>query len=246
MADFDANSHVTDPCAETDAATRPKRKRQGGRRNGSRREGIIAALRQCMIDKGYAETSLTDVASIAGMTVSHLLYYYASKDLILLDIADELHRPIVANLASHRDQPPEERIHILADNLSVSNVANSTEMVIIRDIMALAGHRPKLREIFIAQNEVMRTYLEELFAETPRQPGMSALDVAEIASALWVGFMHTVGYDDRLNSNMARRLFRRTLLTLANFEAAPPAVVANPGPRARPKPAAKRPTHREA
>src|SRR5687768_14144321 len=51
-----------------------------------RRGAIRYALFECIRDKGYAATSLGDVASAAGLSPSHVLYYYANKDAVLEDL----------------------------------------------------------------------------------------------------------------------------------------------------------------
>jgi AcrR family transcriptional regulator len=190
-----------------------------------------------MIEKGYAETSLTDLAKAAGMTVSHLLYYYASKELVLLDLADELNAQVLADVTGHQDVPPEERIHVLVDNLFVRGAAGKGEMGLVREVVALSMHRPELRERLSTFSKSMLSYLEGLYAELPRQPGLSALDSAEIASALWMGLFINIDFDNQLTDGVARRLYRRTLLSLANLdETSPPASRKAQAPRTPPEP----------
>jgi AcrR family transcriptional regulator len=43
-------------------------------RGVKRRARILTAFHDCIISKGYAKTTLRDVAQTAGMTASHLLY----------------------------------------------------------------------------------------------------------------------------------------------------------------------------
>lgn len=59
----------------------PAQARAGGKHRG----GIFKALHDCIVEQGYARTSLTDVARAAGMSPSHLLYYFPGKDAILED-----------------------------------------------------------------------------------------------------------------------------------------------------------------
>jgi AcrR family transcriptional regulator len=49
-------------------------------RGVKRRARILAAFHDCIISKGYAKSTLRDVAREAGMTASHLLYYFSGKD----------------------------------------------------------------------------------------------------------------------------------------------------------------------
>lgn len=171
-----------------------------------------------MLAKGYAETSLTDLANSAEMSVSHLLYYYPSKEAVLLDLSDQINDRIWTDVTAYRDEPPEERIHVLVDNVFVHGAIHKSELGLVRELMALSTHRPELQARLSAYNSKMMGYLEDLFSKVPRQPGMSAIDAAEIAGSLWIGLVTNADYDQRLNPSGARRLFRRSLLLLANLE----------------------------
>jgi AcrR family transcriptional regulator len=208
-----------------------------GTRN--RRAGIVSALRRCVLAKGYAETSLTDLANSAEMSVSHLLYYYPSKEAVLLDLSDQINDRIWTDVTAHRDEPPEERIHVLVDNVFVQGAVHKTELGLLRELVALSTHRPELQAKLSAYSRKMTGYLEDLFSKAPRLPGMSAIDAAEIAGALWMGLVTNADYDPRLSYNTARRLFRRSLLLLANLEG-------KDGSDGGAEPAAKKPRTRKA
>jgi len=201
--------------------------------NKDRRGAIVSALRRCMLTKGYAETSLTDLANSASMSVSHLLYYYPSKDAVLFDLTDQINARIWADVTASRDEPPEERVHVLVENVFVHGAVHKSELAILRELIALSTHRPELQAKLQAYNSKMMGYLEDLFSKVPRQPGLSALDAAEVAGAIWMGLVTNADYDQRLNTSRARRLFRRTLLLLAHLDHAPVQAgeVAAPAPR---------------
>lgn len=183
----------------------------------NRRGTIVAALRGCMISKGYAGTSLAALAESAEMSVSHLLYYYSSKEAVLNDLCDQVIKRVLADVTAYHSEPPEERIHILVDNVFIQGALTQPEFGIIRELTALSVHRPELRLKLSDFNRAMIAYLEDLFSKVPRPPGLSALDAAEIAGALWMGLFNNAEFDERLSHGLARRLFRRTLLSLANL-----------------------------
>jgi AcrR family transcriptional regulator len=201
-----------------------------------RRAGIVAALRHCVLEKGYAETSLTDLAKAAKMSVSHLLYYYEGKEAVLLDVARQLNEQIFVDVATHHDEPPEERIHVLVDNVFVRGAITRSELGLIREILALAGHKPALRAALEGYNRRMTGYLEDLFSKTPRQAGLSAEDAAETAAALWVGLAINTDFDKHLGISRARRLFRQSLFSLANLDSTKaPSARTQAGNPARPR-----------
>jgi AcrR family transcriptional regulator len=192
---------------------------RGGAVQGGRRTAIIAGLKLCMKEKGYADTNLTDLAKASGLSVSHLLYYFPNKEAVLLELADEICAGVLSQIIAHREDTPEERIHMLVDNFFIARVIEAGEIGISLEMTTLAMHRPELRAKMAAYNREIVASLEDLFAQTPRVPGLTALEAAEIAGALWMGLFNSMEFDDSLDEKVARRLFRRTLLSLANFAA---------------------------
>ncbi len=184
-----------------------------------RREKIVAALRQAMLVNGYAETSLTDLAKRAGMSVSHLLYYYPSKDAVLVELCEQFVKDAYADVAKDKDKPPAERIRILAGNLFVRGAISRTEFSILRELNALSTHRLEIRKWLRLYDEWVIGYLTDLFEQVPRQPGLSAPDAAEIAAGLWMGLVNNCEYDATLSDKRAEQLFGRTVFTLAGLEA---------------------------
>jgi AcrR family transcriptional regulator len=109
------------------AASAPRELRAAGASN--RRAAIVSALRRCMLEKGYAETSLTDLAKAANMSVSHLIYYYPSKEAALLDLSRQLNEQVLFDVGSHRDEPPQDQIRVLVDNVFVRGAISRDELV---------------------------------------------------------------------------------------------------------------------
>jgi AcrR family transcriptional regulator len=187
-----------------------------GEKLKDRRKTIVAALRRCMVTKGYAETRLTDLARAAGISVSHFLYYFESKEAVLEEVCDEVVEQTLAEVTSYRDDPPEERIHVLVDHVFVSSVTPS-ELGVILELVGLSMHRSKIREKLDRYNREMMAYLTDLFEQVPRQPGVSSREAADIAAAILVGLLTNSQYDSGLDDGRARRLFRRSLFDLANI-----------------------------
>ena len=69
-----------------------------------RRGKIVTALYRCMAKKGYAATTLCDIAEEAGMTSSHLLYYYPGKEAILEAFFRAVTKRIEKEIAELKDR----------------------------------------------------------------------------------------------------------------------------------------------
>jgi AcrR family transcriptional regulator len=64
----------------------------------ARRMQIIAAARTCIATKGYAATTIRDVAAIGGVSTGTVNYYFPNKEALLIaalkDLADETARRV--------------------------------------------------------------------------------------------------------------------------------------------------------
>ncbi len=170
-----------------------------------------------MLTQGYAATSLTGLAKAAGISVSHLYYYYSDKDAILEDLCEEVLSGLLAATISYSDNPPDERLHALVNQVFFSDVVTKSERVILLELNVLAIHRPKIRKQLSQLGHDVRVYVVDLFSKVPRQRGLSAEDAADIALAIWGGMFTNSFNEEHLNDGRARRLVRRTLFSLANI-----------------------------
>lgn len=150
------------------------------------------------------------------MSVSHLLYYYPTKDSILLDLYRGVSETIINDMIANIEEPPEERIHILADHMFASREGQS-DVSLIRDLIALSTHLPELNALMREFSDKTSSYLEDLFSKVPRRPDLTPREAAQLASALWMGLGSNTDFDSRLPPSTARRLFRKSLFSLANI-----------------------------
>ena len=155
-------------------------------RGGKRRKRIFQALHDCIIEKGYAKTTLADVASAAQMTPSHLLYYFSGKDAILEDFFENVAQRIVERMEGFRSETPERRIDLLADLFFAGKGITMSEIGFMLECFGAAVHDTQLHHDKTALDWFCKTYLEELFINSPCGPD-NARDLAEIAYAMLIG-----------------------------------------------------------
>lgn len=53
--------------------------------NPERRERVLRAAAAAMAERGFSETRIADIAERAGMSPGHVMYYFASKEELLLE-----------------------------------------------------------------------------------------------------------------------------------------------------------------
>ena len=184
-------------------------------RGGKRRTRIFKALHDCIVDKGYAKTTLADVARSARMTPSHLLYYFSGKDAILEAYFENVSQRIVERMEGFRTETAERRITLLVDLFFAGKGITMSEIGFMLECFGVAVHDSQLHSEKTTLDRFCKTYLEELFVESPCGAPY-ARDSAEVAYAMLIGLRTAVYFDERIELPRARRLFHASILNLAD------------------------------
>lgn len=180
-----------------------------------RRGSIRYALFRRICDKGYASTSLTDLAAEVGISPSHLLYYYPNKDAVLEDLFAVATRHMHDDLGAMPWDDPSCAFDALSDYYFDGETFSRNEQVAMLQFWALSSNHPALRKTKADFDAELRARLTAAFARTKRLPGLSAHDAAEVAIGLLAGFLSTTYFTDASSSSDVRALFRSTLAHLA-------------------------------
>ena len=187
-------------------------------RNDQRRARIVEALRQCMLERGYAGTSLVDIARGAGMTPSHLLYYYKGKDAILNAYWEDYAESVLARLREIETEPLERRIDLLTEVLLSGEKATQADLGLFLEFCGLAVHHKELYTTKCSFDREFKAWLARQFEESPRKLGPYTKLAAESAYSLLMGLCTSAYFDERLGFPRARALLRHTLRQLAGYE----------------------------
>ena len=71
-----------------------------------RREGVLQAALDVIVERGLANTRMTDIAKGAGMSPGHILYYFESKDDLLMELLRWTDDQLLHQAASDFEQLP--------------------------------------------------------------------------------------------------------------------------------------------
>jgi len=190
----------------------------GNSRGEKRRRRIFRALHDCVVNKGFAKTSLADVAEAAGMYPSHLLYYFDGKDAILEHYFLKVANQLVERIESFRDKSPEEQIDLLTKLYFGGEGITKSEIGFMLECFGVAVNDTALHRGKSKMDKRHKAYLAELFDKTPRGSITGAKDAAEVAYSILVGLRTAVYFDEQLTLSKARRLFRAAMLNIAGFD----------------------------
>ncbi len=190
-------------------------------RRDERLNRILQALHDCIIEKGYARTTLKDVAHSADMSPSHLLYYFRGKDAILDHYFQNISDRILERIEGFKRENPERQIERFADLFFAGKGITKSEIGFMLECFGVAVHHRELRLKKSELDRCCKDYLTELFKQTSGDSAGTdttsrAKDAAEAAYAMLIGMRTAVYFDDRISLARARRLFRAAMLRLAD------------------------------
>ncbi|HMI93408.1 MAG TPA: TetR/AcrR family transcriptional regulator [Polyangiales bacterium] len=182
-----------------------------------RRGKIVLALYRCMGKKGYAATTLCDIAEEAGMSSSHLLYYYPGKEAILEAFFRAVTSRIEHDIHELQDRDAAERIEAIADLFLSAKGLRKADQGVMLDLYGQAVQNKAMRRIKVAHDRRIKDVFVRLFSELSGANEASAEDAAQTAYATLLGLRANSFYDAQLSAAQANRLFKEALLRLAGL-----------------------------
>jgi AcrR family transcriptional regulator len=195
--------------------TRPRRAA------GDRRAQIAEALNACIGKQGYAATSLTDIAVAAGMSPSHLRYFFVTKEGILEFYFERLCDEIIAAIMHIPRTTPEDWLDRFAAYIIGTPRVNREAMGAMIEIFGVALHHPTLavaKERF--DNFIRRVFLDFfLWAGTAR--GIDANMAAYAGWSLEVGMKLNALFQRDFSHEMAGTIFLTEMRRMAGMTALP-------------------------
>lgn len=194
-----------------------KKPGSGQKRGAERRKTILWAFRDCMIKKGYAGTTLADIAGAAGMYPSHLHYYYHGKEAILHEYFQNGATRIKERLEAFRGNPPAEKIDRLAALFFSGAGITKSDIGLMLECFGVAVNDEVLRREKGDLDVWCKEYLRELLAALPGGVMPNVNDAAEFAYATLIGLRTAVYFDANIELEDAHRLFQDLMLKIAGL-----------------------------
>lgn len=191
----------------SDAASRtvPSKTRQ--RRGEHRRRKIFRALHDCIIARGYSNTTLGDIASKAGMSPSHLLYYFQGKERILEDYFADVAEWFLQRIEEIARQPQGEQVELWARLWFGQGEAAHEDIGFMLECFGVAVHDGEMRQTKASFDAACKGHLEALFCAEGLRAPLSAREAAEISYALLIGLRSSVYFNKRMSATIASRCF---------------------------------------
>ena len=184
-------------------------------RGDQRRRLIFRSLHDCILRKGYVKTTLADIAQQAGMSASHLLYYFKGKEAILEQYFANVSVIFLDNIVSITSNPADCQLPMLADFWFKSEASTKQEIGFMLECFGAAVNDPTLLETKAKFDQRFKTQLAGIIAATAGMTGDQSDDqigqLAEITYALMIGLRSSAYFSDELDLDAAHQLFCTTV-----------------------------------
>ena len=202
----------------TRAKASPAKPERRDSRGDKRRRLIFRSLHDCILEKGYVKTTLADVAEGAGMSASHLLYYFKGKEAILEQYFANVSVQFLERLDRFSQQEPREQIQSLADFWFKGEASTRKEIGFMLECFGAAVNDDVLRVTKAEFDMRCKAYLADIFDNAPSVFMDDAKDAAELSYALMIGLRSAVYFDQDIDLEDAHRLFLSSMLSMCGLD----------------------------
>ena len=162
----------------------------------ARREQILSAAKRCFVRNGFHETSMQDLFAEAGLSAGAVYSYFASKDEVILAIAEENLRDVLALIHTLATDPDRKGIgSTLASVLEMIRRKNADDDLgpVAVLVWAEALRNPALHQRFQKSLTQLRRDLAKVVKEQQRAgtlpSGVGADGIASLLLAVVPGFI---------------------------------------------------------
>jgi len=154
----------------------------------SRKQVLDAALRE-LSERGYARTSVSDIAAAAGMSKGAVHYHFDSKDDLIEQVLARCFEAMSEKLREAWDVSgtAEERVCRTLRAMRAMRRGGGTELRVLADLMAQGIHDERLRKPIVAMLQLSRKQIVEHMVVSLKALGLEPKVPAEALARLLLG-----------------------------------------------------------
>ena len=183
------------------------------------RKGKIAlALDDCIREKGYAGTSLTDIALKAQMSPSHIRYYFESKEQILEFYLEAICAQLIHDIAKIPKKTPLRWVKDFTAYFITNPELNRSTVALMVEIFAVSAHNPKMMKIKSDYDTFIRKTLADFFVWAGTAKGVKPSDAAYQLWVLEGGLKFNSMFQEDFSKAKAGVIFETEILRLAGLK----------------------------
>jgi len=152
------------------------RPRRTYKKSETSRQQVLEAAMRALAERGYARTSVSDIASAAGMSKGAVHYHFESKDDLIAQVLERCAVAMRDRVRDAWDAPgqPHERVRRALREMREARRTGSPELRVLADLMAQGIYDEKLRgaisQMFVQNREEVHRHLARGFEELGLKP----------------------------------------------------------------------------
>lgn len=182
-----------------------------------RRVRIANAMDNCIRDKGYAATTLTDIAVEAAMSPSHIRYYFDGKHEILEFYLEATCEEITREISAIARRTPAQWLDDFTAYFFGSPAMSREAIAVLVEVFAAAVHNPKLARIKAKYDEFIRKTFLEFFRWAGCAEDVTPMDAAYMAAALESGMKFNAVFQKDFSREKAAKTFLAEMRRMAGI-----------------------------
>lgn len=182
----------------------------------AQRHKIAAALGRCIRIKGYAATSLTDIAIASEMSPSLMRYYFSTKEEILEAYYRLVSDRIMADLMQIKRESPEQWLGDFSKYVIVAGM-NKASLSMLIEVFAVAVHHAPLANLKSRYDSFMERIYLEFFQWSGTARGIAPRSAARTARALELGIKMSALFQGQTDAKSSEGLFLSEMKRLAGM-----------------------------
>lgn len=113
----------------------------------SARDTILEAAETCFAERGYAATSVRQIAELAGVNPAMIHYYFGNKEALLRTVLEEALEPLARNLEAMQQSDAVAPERIARELMTLIAAHPRLPYLVVREVMLPGG---VMREHFVA------------------------------------------------------------------------------------------------
>jgi AcrR family transcriptional regulator len=176
------------------------------------RQRLLAEAQRLFRERGYAATSLEQIAEAADVTKGAIYGHFASKEDLMVSAIEAVPTPVAADMLNDRSRPLRERLTEFG-RAAADEPQDSAQMAMMLEFYAALLRAPAARQRYSGQLEYRLQELADADTDEP-SPGIAPVQVWAIGYAMLAGLEI---YQSLAPNLITAEVFERAFGLMADF-----------------------------
>lgn len=174
------------------------RSRGSYKKSETSRKQVLDAAIQALAKNGYARTSVSDIAALAGMSKGAVHYHFESKDDLIAQVLEQCAGVMRARVRAAWEAPgqPADKVRRALGEMRSTRKQGGPELRVLAELMAQGIHDPKLRRPLAAMFEENRKEILERLVSNLADLGLETKIPASVIPRLLLGTLDGLALHD--------------------------------------------------